>query len=145
MQPVAGEPAVAEGGGVGASEQHRARLHQAVGHRAAGLRNEVSLRRQAVGGGVAGLVHVDLGGDGHAGQRAGIVAAGDRLIDRPRLRQHVLRPVFDDGVERGIDLLQPRDGGVRDFGRGHLARMDQGGDLRRRQTPEFGCGSHAAV
>jgi len=137
MDQIGGEPAIGKRRAVGAAEDHRAGLAQIVDHGTVGLRDHVALQFQAVGGGKTLLVDVDLDGDRHARQRAGIFATRDRRVDAACLRQYIFRPVVDDRVDFRVDRVQP---GQRGRGRVHRRnrfRPDQGGEFFRRQTPEI--------
>ena len=95
-------------------------------------------RRQPVGGGPALLVDIDLHRDGHAGQRPGRLAAGDRRIHRRGGGQRLGRVVLDDGVEPGVHRIQPGQGGSGRLGGGDLPVADQGSEFRGRKAPEIG-------
>ena len=64
------------------------------------VRDDVALQLEAVGGGKAFLIDIDLDGDRHARQRTDVFAARDRRIDGRGLRQHIVRPMVDHGVDR---------------------------------------------
>ena len=135
MDEVGGEPAIGEGRAIGAPQNHGAGFAQIVDHRVVALGDGVALQLQPVGGGKAFLVDIDLHRDRHAAERTGVFAARDGGIDGGSLRQHVLRPVVDHGVDFGVDRVQPRQRrGRRLLGRDFL-RPDQRGHFRGRQTP----------
>jgi len=64
-----------------------------------------------------------------------VFAAPDGGIDGGSLRQHVLRPVVDDGVDFGVDRVQPRQRRGRRLLRRDFLRPDQRSDFRSRQAP----------
>ena len=99
VQLVAGEPAQRKRRRVGATEHHRAGAQQVVDDRVVGLGDHVLLQRHAIGGGIAGLVHIDLHRDRHAGQRAGVFAARQPLVQGGGLRQRILGSMIDHGVD----------------------------------------------
>ena len=137
MHEIGGEPAIGKRRAVGAAENDGAGLAQIVDHRAVGLRDDIALQLEAVGGGKAFLVDIDLHRDGHAGQRPGILAARDRRIDGGGLRQHLGRLVVDHGVDLRVDRIEPRQRRGCRLLRRDLLRPDQGGQIRGRQTPEI--------
>ena len=137
VQLVAGEPAQRKRRRVGATEHHRAGAQQIVDDRVVGLGDHVLLQRHAIGGGIAGLVHVDLHRDRHAGQRAGVFAARQPLVQGGGLRQRILGSMIDHGVDAGIDGIEPRQRFARLHG-GHFTFADQAGKLSGGQTPKFG-------
>ena len=98
MDQVGGEPAVGKRRAVGAAQNHRAGLAQIVDHGAVGRCDDVALKFQAVGSGKPLLIDIDLDGDRHARQRAQVLLRCDRRIDGAGLRQHICRPVIDDGI-----------------------------------------------
>ena len=70
MDQIGGEPAIGKCRAVGPSENHRAGLAQIVDHRTVGLGDHVTLQLEAIGGGKALLVDIDLDRDRHPGQGA---------------------------------------------------------------------------
>ncbi len=135
MNEVGGEPAIGERRAIGAPENDGAGLAQIVDHGVVALCNGVALQLQPVGGGKAFLVDIDLHRNRHAAERSGVFTAPDGGIDGGSLRQHVLRPVVDHGVDFGVDCVQPRQRrGRRLLGR-DLLRPDQRSDFRGRQAP----------
>ena len=137
MNEVGGEPAIGKRRAVGAPENHGAGLAQIVDHRAVGLRDGIALQLEAVGGGKAFLIDIDLDGNRHPRQRAHIIAARDRGIDGGGLRQHVRRPMVDHGVDFGIDRVEPGQRRGRRLRRRDFLRSYQGSDIGSRQTPEI--------
>ena len=138
VQLVAGEPAQRKRRRVGATEHHRAGAQQVVDDRVVGLGDHVLLQRHAIGGGIAGLVHIDLHRDRHAGQRAGVFAARQPLVQGGGLRQRILGSMIDHGVDAGIDGIEPRQRALRALHGGHFTFADQAGKLSGGQTPKFG-------
>jgi hypothetical protein len=100
--------------------------------------DRVALQRQAIGGGKAFLVDIDLHRDRHAREYTGILTPRDRGVDGRRLLHHIVGLVIDHGVDLGIDGIEPRQrgsGGL--FGR-YLLRFDEGYEVGGRQAPEVG-------
>ena len=137
VHEVGGEPAVGKRRAIGAREDDGAGFAQIVDDGAVVLCDRTLLELQPVCGGKAGLVDIDLHGDGYAGQYAGILAAGDPGIDRGRLSQHLGRLVIDHRVDLRIDGIEPGQRGGRGLLRRNLLRFDQPGQIRGRQTPEI--------
>ena len=137
MDQIGGEPAIGKCRAIGAAENDGARLAQIVDHRAVALRDDIALQLEAVGGGKAFLVDIDLHRNRHARERPGVLAAPDRGVDGGRLRQHLGRLVVDDGVDLGIDRIQPRQRGRCRLLRRDFFRPYQRSQVRSRQTPEI--------
>ena len=142
VQLVAGEPAQRKRRRVGATEHHRAGAQQVVDDRVVGLGDHVLLQRHAIGGGIAGLVHIDLHRDRHAGQRAGVFAARQPLVQGGGLRQRILGSMIDHGVDAGIDGIEPRQRFARPArrtlhvcGSGWQAQRRTDAKVRTRATP----------
>ncbi|KAG1258414.1 hypothetical protein G6F65_015584 [Rhizopus arrhizus] len=115
---------------------------QVVHHRAVLGGNQVFLQGDAIGGGVARLVYIDLHGDGYARKDAGVFPARQRGIHGRSLRQYIFRTVIDHRVDCRIRGVQPRQRAMRRFGGGHVAIADAGGKFNCGQTPDFG---HASL
>ena len=81
MDQIGGEPAVRKRRTVGASENDGARLAQIIDHWAVGGGNDIALKLEAVGGGEALLIDIDLDSNGHAAERADVFVARDRRVD----------------------------------------------------------------
>ena len=135
MDEVGGEPAIGERRAIGAPQNDGAGFAQIVDHRVVALRDGVALQLQPVGGGKAFLVDIDLHRDRHAAERAGVFAAPDGGIDGGSLRQHVLRPVVDHGIDLGVDRVQPRQRRGRRLLCRDFLRPDQRSHFRSRQAP----------
>jgi hypothetical protein len=108
MDEIGGEPAIRERRTIGAPQNDDAGFAQIVDHRVVALGDGIALQLEPVGGGKARLVDIDLHRDRHAAERSGVFAAPDGGIDGGSLRQDVLRPVVDHGVDFGVYLVQPR-------------------------------------
>jgi hypothetical protein len=135
MDEVGGEPAIGERRAVGPSQNDRAGFAQIVDHRVVALGDGVALQLEPVGGGKAFLVDIDLHRHRYATKRAGVLAAPDRGIDGGSLRQHVLGPVVDHGIDLGVDRVQPgQPSGCRLLCR-DFPRPDQRSHFRSRQAP----------
>ena len=140
VQTVAGEPAQREGRRVGPPEDQRPGAGE-VGHDGAvALGDQILLQGEAVGRRAPGHVDIDLDGDGHAGQRAGIVAGGDARIHPVGGGEGDLRRRVDHRVDRGVDGVEPGERARGDLARADLARAQQGGDGGGGQAPELGHG-----
>ena len=137
VQPVVGEPAVAEGRRVGAPDDDRAGLEQVVDHRAVAGGDPFFLQVHAVAGREAYLVDVYLDGNRHARERSGIIAARQRRIDSARTGQNLVGSMVDDRVDRRVDGIQPRQRRLRGLDRRELALTHERGDAGRRQAPDF--------
>lgn len=87
-------------------------------------------------------VHIDLDRHRHARERAGVFAARQSLVHLGRLRQRILGPVIDHGVDQGIHRLQAIQRALRGLDCGNIAPADTGGKLNCGQTPKIG---HAAL
>ena len=137
MNEIGGEPAIGECRAVGAPQNNGAGFAQIVDHRVVAFRDGVALQLQPVGGGKAFLVDIDLHRNGHAAERSGVFAAPDGGIDGGSLRQDVLRPVVDHGIDFGVDRVQPRQRRGRRLLRRDFLRPDQRSHFRGRQAPEI--------
>jgi hypothetical protein len=62
-------------------------------------------------------------------ERATPLAAGQLLVERPRLEERALRRPGHDAVEQRVDAGQPVKSERCHFDAGDLARPDEGGEL----------------
>ncbi|MGY4421693.1 hypothetical protein ACVWY2_004142 [Bradyrhizobium sp. JR6.1] len=137
VQIVVGEPAVRERRRVGAPDNHGTRFAETRDHRAVVGRDDVAEGDDAVGGGVAALIDIDLDCDRHAVQHAELRAGFHRFIRRIRRSQRFIGEHLDDGVQRRIDLRDPVEAGLHSFpARDHM-RRDRARQIDGRPAPQF--------
>ncbi len=137
VQRVVGHQPHGEGRRVGAPDEDGAGGAQVGRHRAVLGGDLVGEGDDAVGGGMAALVDVDLDGHRHAVQRAERLAPCPRRVGGigggQRLGVHALH----HGVERRVHLLEPREAGLGRLPRRGAAEANQPCELRRIELPEF--------
>ena len=137
MDQIGREPAVGKSRTIGAAEDDGPGLAQVVDHGAVAARDHVALDLQTVGGGKTVLVDIDLHRNGNASKAPGILSPRDRRIHLVRLLEHVFRAMVDDGVEHGVDGIQPRQPGSGRLPGGNLSGPDERGEVSGRQAPEI--------
>ena len=140
MEQVAGEPPQRKGGCIGAPENDRTGSDEIIDDGAVGVGDQVTLQAQPVGGRKAGLVHIDLYGDRNASQRTGVLSLGDLPVHCIGRFAHQIRPMGDDCIDLGIDLIESGESSLGGLARRNCARADEAGEFSRRQPPDF---SHA--
>ena len=116
MQRIACEPAKRKGRRVGPPDNHRASLAQISDHRIILLRNQILLQPEPIGGGIALLIHIYLDGDGHAGERPGILSTRDHGINARGIRERLRWPMIHHGIDLRIHRIKPRQRILRGFG-----------------------------
>ena len=137
MQGVVGEDAHREGGRVGAAHDDRPGMLQ-VGHdRAVLLRDQVLQWNDAIVGGKARLVDVDLGRDRNAVQRRQGMAARAGGIGRFGFGAGLALQHVHHGVDRRIDLVEPAENGIDRLARRCLSGADEARQVGRVVLPEF--------
>ena len=77
-------------------------------------------------------------GDGQAGERTGILAAGEARIDRAGVDLGLLEGLRDDRVDGGVRPFDLCDVRTEHVERGDLARADAAGKLDGGEEAEFG-------
>ena len=122
---------------VGLADRHGAGLPHAADEQAVGPRPEAGEQRRAVRRReVDRLREVLVGGD-QSGERTGIVAPGDRLVDGLGPAAPDVGIEGDDRVDGGVDGLDPLDVGVEQLDRRDLPIVDQLPLLDRRQLHQL--------
>ena len=114
--------------GGGLAHQHRARLPQAHHRRGVGGGDVVSQDAGAGGGADARRLVEVFQGNGHAGQRPAL-AAGQGRVGGHRLRQGQVGRHRDEGVEGGLQPLQPLQSRLRQLHGAALPAAQQGGEV----------------
>ena len=115
--------------GVGAAEDDEAGSAEPGGEFAVGLGDDTGEQATSAGGREAGDVAVELlDEEGNAGQRTPMPGGA---VELGGLGTGLVEPAEHHGVEHGIALVDPVDGGVDQFARGDLARRDEFGETHR--------------
>ena len=131
VQVIVAEPAVRESGRVGTPDEDGARLAKIRNHRAVFFCDDVAEFDDAVGGGVAALVDIDLGGDGNAVQRSEPCAGLDGGVGLVPRSQRLLSEDFDNGVQRRIDRCDAFETGLDGLPARDLSRSNRTRKVRR--------------
>ena len=129
VELVAGRAAVAELGHVAAADGDRAGRLEACDARGACVRDRLHQRARAGRGEIAGLAHRVLDRERPAGQRAGVLAALEPLLQRTR---PLARRLGVDQAERVDERIDLRDARERSLHACH--RREGGGHAQLRST-----------
>jgi len=138
VERVVREPTHREGGRIGAADDDGAGPAEIGHHRVVAGGHQVLEGDYPVVGGTAGLVHVDLGGDGHAVERAHRPAAGQGLVGGRGLREGRVVKRAHHRVDPRVDRVEARQGGGDDLTAGDGLPADHLRQLDGVEAPELG-------
>ena len=133
MQIVGGEPSQGEGRCVCTANDDGTSTAQIGHNRVVDNGEVVFLGNQAVGGGVACLVHVHLDGDGDTRQKAWCFASRKPCVEHGGSSPRLVMQRLNDRVDGGVDLVHPSQGRLGNPGGGQVTRGDTRDNVRGRK------------